>query len=93
MLAGSIIIAGKAGHGAGLGMKRGSMVIGQLERVLPGFRNNGQPDDEWLRIYSTFLKSEGIILPDDWLGDGLIRFTGDNLDLGKGELLVHDLIE
>jgi formylmethanofuran dehydrogenase subunit C len=93
MLAGSIFVAGKAGRGAGLGMKRGSIIAGELEQILPGFNSTGYADDEWVRIYFKLLKEQGIAVPADWLRDGFHRFSGDHLELGKGELLVHDFIE
>jgi formylmethanofuran dehydrogenase subunit C len=93
MLAGSLLIAGKAARGAGVGMRRGSLVAGRLERPLPGFRPAGPADDEWLRIYFRFLENPGIVVPGGWLQRGLRRFTGDHLALGKGELLVDDFVE
>jgi formylmethanofuran dehydrogenase subunit C len=93
MLTGTLFVAGKAGRGAGVGMRRGSLVSGSLETLLPGFRPAGPADDEWLRIYFRHLDAAGIAVPAGWRQDGLRRFTGDHLALGKGELLVHDFAE
>jgi formylmethanofuran dehydrogenase subunit C len=93
MLAGSLFIAGRAGKGASLGMRRGSLVAGRLDSLLPGFRPAGPADDEWLRVYFRYLDHAGIVAPAAWLRRGPLRFTGDTLALGKGEILVYDFAE
>ncbi len=93
MLAGTICIGGKAGPGAGMGMKRGSLVAGRLEQILPGFNPTGPADDEWLRIYYVSVSSLGFRMPGGWMAHAAGRFTGDTLELGKGEIIVYDLVE
>ncbi len=93
MLAGTILCAGEAGPCAGRGMKRGSLLAGRMAHPLPGFRPAGQADDEWLRICFHSLKGLGVTIPPDWPEVPPRRFTGDHLEMGKGEILVYDLIE
>jgi formylmethanofuran dehydrogenase subunit C len=93
MLVGTIFVAGKAGAGAGLGIRRGSLAVGKLEHVLPGFRSAGRADDVWLRVYFQHLKKFGIAAPSTWLDGGMQRFTGDPLELDKGEIIVHEIAQ
>ncbi len=93
MLAGTLLVCGKVGAGAGIGMRRGSLLAGRLEDVLPGFSPAGPPDEEWLRIYYSHILRMGFPLPGGWIERKARRFTGDNLELGKGELITYDLPE
>ena len=93
LLAGTVLVAGSVGRYAGRGMRRGSLVAGRMAPPLPGFRPAGQADPEWLRIYALALRRMGVALPAAWLERPLHRFTGDHLELGKGEVLIDELIE
>lgn len=93
LLAGTILCAGKVGRYSGRGMRRGSIVAGQMDPPLPGFQAAGRADSEWLRIYARALERLGVDVPSGWLERSPRRFSGDHLELGKGEILVDDLIE
>ena len=93
MLAGTLLVAGQAAAGAGMGMRRGSLVAGRLEQRLEGFTFAGQADVEWLQICYRMLEQCGLVLPKAWRRSRPWRFSGDHLELGKGELIVHDLAE
>jgi formylmethanofuran dehydrogenase subunit C len=93
LLAGTIFCLGQFGKGAGLEMKRGSLVAGSSKHLLPGFRPAGEADLEWLRIYLTWLLRLGLTFPQDWDQRSPRRFTGDHLVMGKGEVLVYDILE
>ncbi len=89
--AGTIIICGTCGKNAGLGMRRGSLVTGKLNGpMLAGFLPAGHADVEWLRVYWNKLNELGMRIPKGWMGGKWLRFTGDRLSLGKGEVLVYE---
>ncbi|MDD5367800.1 MAG: formylmethanofuran dehydrogenase subunit C [Anaerolineaceae bacterium] len=90
ILAGTIVCTGSLGRYAGLGMRRGSIVAGRTDSVLPGFSAAGRADDEWLRIYFKALSDSGIHIPAGWQGAAPNRFSGDHLEMGKGEILVYE---
>ncbi len=93
MLAGTILCAGEAGPCAGRGMKRGSIAAGRMGLPLPGFRPAGRADAEWMRICVLALKGLGVAIPSLWLEARPRRFTGDHLEMGRGEILAYDLVE
>jgi formylmethanofuran dehydrogenase subunit C len=74
-------------------MKRGSLVAGSSGALLPGFRPTGEADPEWLRLYLVSLRK--LALPGLQFHDRQPpqRFTGDHLTIGKGEVLIYDIIE
>ncbi len=93
MLAGTIFCLGRLGPGAGLELKRGSLVAGSSVMLLPGFRPAGEADPEWLHIYLTSFRRLGLTYPHVWDRQPPQRFTGDHLVMGKGEVLVYDILE
>ena len=93
MLSGSIFVAGGLGTGSGLDMRRGSLVAGRLDNLLPGFRPAGPADNEWVQIYLRWMENAGCAPLAHWMGRASHRFTGDVLESGKGEIIVYDLIE
>jgi formylmethanofuran dehydrogenase subunit C len=93
MLAGTIIISGNLGSYAGMGLRRGSIIAGHLTSMVPGFRSAGYADAEWMRMELIALHTMGMTIPTGWQHLRSLRFTGDHLDLGKGELVVYELAE
>lgn len=91
--AGSIFCAGEMGRYAGIGMKRGSLVAERLDGILPGFFPAGMPDNEWLLVSFKSLEEMGIAVPLHWKTRKPACFTGDHLELGKGEILVYAKLE
>jgi formylmethanofuran dehydrogenase subunit C len=89
MKAGTILCSGRVGDSTGVGMRRGSIVANQGSKLLPGFNLAEQADIEWLRLYATQLRKTGIGLPAKWLNEIPLRFTGDHLEMGKGEILLY----
>lgn len=88
MLAGTIICREGVGKYAGAGMKRGSLVTSRLEGVPLGFRAAGNADSGWLRLYLHTLEGMGVKTPKEWMESSLTRYTGDHLELGKGEIII-----
>jgi formylmethanofuran dehydrogenase subunit C len=89
MRAGTILCAGRVGKHAGAGMRRGSLVAGTMDGLLPGFREAGTADPGWLGICLAELVHLGIAVPPGWAGACPRRWTGDHLESGKGEILIH----
>jgi hypothetical protein len=61
-----------------------------MDGILPGFLPAGRADGGWLRLYLETLQGMGIPLPEKWTQTVPHRYTGDMLELGKGEILIHD---
>ncbi|MCG8323887.1 MAG: formylmethanofuran dehydrogenase subunit C [Thiotrichales bacterium] len=88
MLAGTILVLGQPGIRSGAGMKRGSIVSMQEAEMLPTFTYacNYRPD--WLRVLLLYLKSQKFAIPDESLAAQYQRWTGDAVELNKGEILL-----
>jgi len=93
MNAGTILCGGKVGDHPGLGLKRGSIITSKANGLLPGFFPAGKADEEWLRICFNEICSVGMRIPTGWLEKIPNRFTGDHLEMGKGEILIYDPME
>ncbi len=93
MAAGTILCGGTLGEYPGLGMKRGSIIAQTTSGLLPGFFPAGKADEEWLRISFSEISRSGMSFPSRWLFASPSRFTGDHLEMGKGEILVYDQLE
>jgi len=88
-LAGTVIIGGRLGLRPGAGMKRASIVAcGPAPELLPTFRWSGLVAPQYLRMIGCHLKTIGV----DGLGQILlsrfVRYCGDMVALGKGEILL-----
>ncbi len=93
MIAGTILLTG-TDHGIrpGAGMTRGTIAFLQPDcapEMLPTFRSAGIHSAEFLQLYLHHLHEVGFQLPESKHGVTFDRFTGDHLDLGKGEILVR----
>jgi formylmethanofuran dehydrogenase subunit C len=93
LIAGSIVIGGETGIRYGAGMKRGSIVLlgADSPEMLPTFRPACTYRPMFLRIYLRHLQASGWPVPADCLESSYRRFSGDFLELGKGEILVRQL--
>lgn len=88
MLAGTIVVLGALGIRSGAGMKRGSIVAMGGAEVLPTFTHACRYQPSYLRLYLLHLKSLGLAVEDGQL-DGLYdRWSGDSIELNRGELLL-----
>jgi formylmethanofuran dehydrogenase subunit C len=93
MLAGTVLCLGLVGSGAGVGMKRGSLVAGKSAGLLPGFLPAGAADPQWLRLYLSWLEKQHFRCQGFLGRNPPLRFTGDHLALGKGEVVVNEILE
>ena len=92
MLAGSIFVFGKLGIRTGAGMKRGTVVASQggdgQPSLLPTFKFDCDYRPVWARVYLRQLREWGFRVLDGMLGGLYRRYSGDFIELGKGEILV-----
>ena len=87
-LAGTVIAGGRLGLRPGAGMKRASIVAcGPAPELLPTFQWSGVVAPQYLRMIGCHLRTIGV----DGLGQILfrrfVRYCGDMVALGKGEIL------
>jgi formylmethanofuran dehydrogenase subunit C len=88
MLAGTIVVLGELGWRAGAGMKRGTLVTMREPRVLPTFEYACTYEPTFLRLYLRHLRALGLPLGEAQIGGRYRRWSGDMVELGRGELLV-----
>jgi formylmethanofuran dehydrogenase subunit C len=69
-------------------MRRGSIVALRPARLLPTFRFDCLYRPTWLRLYANHLRGLGLPLPAAALSERWQRWSGDGLDLGRGEILM-----
>lgn len=92
MLAGSILVFGAAGIRPGAGMRRGTIgLLGSQPAppMLPTFKFSCTYRPEFLRVYLLHLRRNKFAVPDECLPAAYRRYSGDFLELGKGEILVR----
>jgi formylmethanofuran dehydrogenase subunit C len=88
MIAGTVFVFGRAGLRPGAGMKRGSLVFaGHMPGLLPCFRYDCDYRPDFLGLYFRQLRSWGFPVPDRLFSGNWRRFSGDLIELGKGEIL------
>ncbi len=90
MRAGSIFVFGGAGIRPGAGMRRGTIVLfgGDIPPLLPTFRYACTYRPEFLRVYLRHLSRRGFDVPADCTEAIYDRYSGDLLELGRGEVLL-----
>jgi formylmethanofuran dehydrogenase subunit C len=94
MIAGTIFIFGEPGSRPAASMKRGTVAFFDGEHppeVLLSFKSAGEVESGWLRIYLRHLRSLGFPVPAGCEDAVYQSFSGDHLELGKGEVLVRSL--
>lgn len=92
LIAGTILGFGPAGRPIGPGMKRGSIVLrdvqGTRAEVFPTFELAGEFRPTWLSLYLQRLKEMGFPVPEGWGDGGWERWNGDLARGGQGEVLI-----
>ena len=95
MIAGSIFLFGEAGIRPGAGMRRGTIAFfspDQAPRMLPTFQRSSAYDPLFLQQYLRHLKAEGFPVPEECLTSHYVRYRGDFLEGGRGEILVRQAV-
>jgi formylmethanofuran dehydrogenase subunit C len=88
MLAGTIVALGGLGPRAGAGMRRGSIVTMAPATPLATFVFSCIYRPPFLRLYLRRLRALGLAVSDEQLEGRYARWSGDGLELRRGEILI-----
>src|SRR5215211_587466 len=90
MLAGTIVALGGLGATAGAAMRRGTIVAMSEVTLLPTFAFACSYRPPFLRLYLRRLRELGLPLDDEQIEGRYARWSGDGLELRRGEILVYE---
>jgi formylmethanofuran dehydrogenase subunit C len=90
MLAGTIIVFGELGWRAGAGMRRGSIISTRPARILPTFSFDCVYRPSFVRLYLRHLRARGLPVDSACVEGRYRRWSGDMVDLGRGEILIFE---
>jgi formylmethanofuran dehydrogenase subunit C len=88
MLAGTIVALGALGPRAGAGMRRGSVVTMAPATLLATFAFACTYRPPFLRLYLRRLRTLGLPVSDAQMNGRYARWSGDGLELRRGEILI-----
>ena len=88
MLAGTIVAVGGLGATPGAAMRRGTIVAMSQVTLLPTFAFACSYRPPFLRLYLRHLRALGLPLTDEQIEGRYARFSGDALELRRGEILI-----
>jgi formylmethanofuran dehydrogenase subunit C len=91
LLAGTIFVFGTPGIRPGAGMRRGTIAFfgENPPPMLPTFKYACTYRPDYLRFYLLHLRRSGFHVPDSALEASFRRYSGDLLEVGKGEILLR----
>lgn len=92
MIAGTLIVCGRTGARPAAGMRRGTVCLletSSRHRLLPTFRYACRYQPHFLNLYLQFLRGRGFPVPATNATTMFDRFSGDLVELGKGEVLLR----
>jgi len=87
-LAGTIVAFGPVGAHAGAGMRRASIVAMAGAELLPTYAPACTYGPPFLRLFLRRLRELGMPVADDQIDGRYTRWSGDGVDLGRGEILI-----
>ena len=93
MVAGSIFAFGPVGGYPASGMKRGTLALfgpGEPD-LLPSFEPSGSFRPHFLTIYLRELRDRGFAVPEAAFAAPVVRYNGDRIEGGRGEVLVGSI--
>jgi formylmethanofuran dehydrogenase subunit C len=90
MLAGTIVALGSLGAAPGAGMRRGTIVAMSKVTPLPTFAFACSYSPRFLRLYLRHLRGLGLPLADEQIDGRYARWSGDGLELWRGEILIFE---
>jgi formylmethanofuran dehydrogenase subunit C len=88
MLAGTIVALGGLGARPGAAMRRGSIVAMSRVSLLPTFALACTYRPSFLRLYLRHLRAFGLPVTDEQLEGSYARWSGDGVELRRGEILI-----
>jgi formylmethanofuran dehydrogenase subunit C len=92
MLAGTLLLLGNCGIHPGAGMRRGTIALlgPSVPALLPTFRPGCRFDPVFMRVMLRDLERQGLALPDRATCGPYRIYHGDEVSLGRGEILVSE---
>jgi formylmethanofuran dehydrogenase subunit C len=90
MLAGTIVAGGELAAPAGAAMRRGTIVAMSPVTLLPTFAFACSYRPPFLRLYLRHLRALGLPLTDEQVEGRYTRWSGDGLELLRGEILIYE---
>ncbi len=89
LIAGTILVFGRCGPRPGVGMRRGTLALfAPLAEIPLTFRAANRQRPPFMPVLLNYLRRAGVSIPDVILDAEYDSFGGDQLALGKGEILV-----
>jgi formylmethanofuran dehydrogenase subunit C len=88
MLAGTIVAVGELGSRPGAAMRRGTIVAMSQVTLLPTFGFACRYRPPFLRLFLRHLQELGLPLSDEQVTGRYARWSGDGVELRRGEILV-----
>lgn len=89
MKAGTIIVLGNLGQRPGAGMVRGTIISVNNAVLLPTFTYNTTFKPSMLRNILIYIRKLGFQINDEFLSGNYQRWSGDAVELNKGEILLY----
>jgi formylmethanofuran dehydrogenase subunit C len=90
-LAGTIVAFGPVGRHAGAGMRRASIVAMAGAELLPTYARACTYRPPFLRMLHRRLRELGMPVTDDHTDGSYTRWSGDGVELGRGEILILEV--
>jgi formylmethanofuran dehydrogenase subunit C len=87
-LAGTIVALGAVGIHPGAGMRRASIVATTAPSLLPSYARACTYRPPFVRLCLRRLRTIGLPVTDDQITGRYTRWSGDGLELGRGEILI-----
>jgi formylmethanofuran dehydrogenase subunit C len=93
MISGTVMVLGECGIRAGAGMRRGTVALfgPQPPAVLATFRKSCLYHPRYLQLMFRYLRQHEFAVPAELWHAQYRLYHGDNVGLGRGELLVREL--
>jgi formylmethanofuran dehydrogenase subunit C len=89
MKAGTIVVLGKLGQRPGAGMVRGTIISAHSAQLLPTFTYGTTYRPTVIRSILIHLRKLGLSLTDEHINGHYQRWSGDSIELNKGEILLY----
>jgi formylmethanofuran dehydrogenase subunit C len=89
MKAGTIVVLGNLGKRPGAGMVRGTVISARNAELLPTFTYNTTYRPSYLKNILIYIRKLGFPIDDAIINGNFQRWSGDSIELNKGEILLY----
>jgi formylmethanofuran dehydrogenase subunit C len=89
MKAGTIVVLGSLGKRPGAGMVRGTIISTREAELLPTFTYNTTYQPSYLKNILIYIRKQGFSVDDVFIKGSYQRWSGDSIELNKGEILLY----